>query len=135
MPACAMRKFHQYERHVLARHWNPSNATHFNSYFNEDNSLSSSRYQLKCVYLLQCQWIAETCRSCRWIFVSVVIVLTAGLMSREVEIIRGAIGPKGKLYITIRRTTIREVFTSRHHEVPRPSRNLSNITAILYRGV
>ena len=38
-------------RHVYATHWDPSNATHFNMYFDADNSLSSSEYLLKCLNL------------------------------------------------------------------------------------
>ena len=40
--------------------------------------ISSSEYPLRCVNLLESEWIAQTCRVCRWIFVSVWVVSGCG---------------------------------------------------------
>ena len=44
----SMRKFLQHKRYEQASHWDPSKLTHSNRYFDEDSSVSSSKYLLQC---------------------------------------------------------------------------------------
>ena len=56
MKNATLRKILQHKRHLKVSHWDPSKLTHFNRYFDEDRSLSSSKYLLNCVNLLGSQF-------------------------------------------------------------------------------
>ena len=66
-----LRKILQHIRHVEASYWYPNKSTHFNRYFDEDNSSYPRQIPAEMYKLLGFQWLVSTCRLCCRIFCNV----------------------------------------------------------------
>ena len=65
-----LSKILKHKRLFKAIHWDPCELTHFNTHFDKDSELWSSKYLLKCVNLQGSQWIALKCSLCCRIFLT-----------------------------------------------------------------